>query len=220
MKIVELKGVKKFYDSYPALRGIDLTIDAGDFVGIMGPSGSGKTTFLNLIGCLDTPSEGKIFIDGDDITLIKPKDLWHIRRKKIGFIFQTFNLIETLTVYENIEFPLLFSNISKKERSKKVTDVLEDLGLNRIANHRVVEISGGERQRVAIGRALVKDPLIVLADEPTGNLDSQTGEKIMDLMKRLNEGKGITSLIVTHNPMVMKYTRYLYRLEDGKIMDE
>lgn len=220
MKIVELKGVKKFYNSYSALREVNLEIERGDFVGIIGPSGSGKTTLLNLIGCLDKPTEGKIFIEGEDTTLIKEKDLWRIRRKKIGFIFQTFNLIETLTVYENIEFPLLFSDVYQKERKEKVERMLEELGLEKISNHKSTDISGGEKQRVAIGRALIKEPVIVLADEPTGSLDSETGGKIMELLKKLNEETKITIFVVTHNPMVMKYAKYLYKLKDGEIENE
>ncbi|MDI6704057.1 MAG: ABC transporter ATP-binding protein [bacterium] len=224
MKIVELRDVKKIYKTgkieYEALKGVDLEINKGEFMAIIGPSGSGKTTLLNLIGCLDNTTSGKIFLEGEDITSLKPKDLTELRRKKIGFIFQTFNLMPVLTVYENIEFPLFFNKVSSKIRKERVESLIEELGLDNVSRHRVSDISGGQQQRTAIGRALIKDPIIVLADEPTGNLDSETGMKIIELMKKLNKERGVTFLFVTHDLMVMSYAEIVHRLRDGKIENE
>ncbi len=224
MKNVELRNIKKIYKTgkieYEALKGVDLKINKGEFIAIVGPSGSGKTTLLNLIGCLDNITSGKIFLEEEDISLLKPKELTELRRKKIGFIFQTFNLMPVLTVYENIEFPLFFSKISSKIRKEKVQSLIEELGLENVSKHRVSDISGGQQQRTAIGRALIKDPIIVLADEPTGNLDSETGMRIIELMKKLNIEKGVTFLFVTHDIMIMNYAEIVYKLRDGRIENE
>jgi len=222
--MIELKDVEKVYKTgkieYLALKCVSLELEKGGFGAIVGPSGSGKTTLLNLIGCLDTPTRGKILVDKEDITNFSSKQLFLTRREKIGFIFQTFNLIQALTVYENIEFPLLFSNIEPKVRKAKVEKVLEELGLKDIARHKATDISGGQQQRVAIGRALIKDPLLVLADEPTGNLDLKTASDILNLIKTLNCEKGVTFLIATHSQLVLEYVNTVFKLEDGKVVDK
>lgn len=222
MNIVETQGLKKIYkngaDEVMVLNGIDLTLQKGDFVTIAGPSGSGKTTLLNLIGCIDVPSDGKILFEGDVITMMDDYRRTNLRRRKIGFIFQTFNLMQALTVYENIEFPLLFTNITAKERKKRILSMLEDLGLAEMGRHRVTDISGGQQQRCAIGRALIKDPILVLADEPTGNLDADTGKKILELMQQLNRIRSVTFLFSTHDPMVMGYANRIYKLQNGAMV--
>jgi len=221
MYVIETIGLTKIYKSGKeeiiALKNVNLTLKQGDFVTIAGPSGSGKTTLLNLIGCIDIPSDGKILLEGEDITKIKESDRVKIRRKKIGFIFQSFNLMQALTVYENIEFPLLFLNIKTKERKNMVISMLEELGLTQVAKHRITDISGGQQQRCAIGRALIKNPSIVLADEPTGNLDSDTGKKILNIMKELNRSKGVTFLFSTHDPMVMEFADKVFKLHNGRL---
>ncbi len=222
MKVVELKDVKRIYKSGKieclALNGVSLTVNKGDLVAIIGPSGSGKTTMLNLIGCLDKPQGGRIFLDGEDITDFNLKQLENTRRKKLGFIFQTFNLMQALSVYENVEFPLLFSDIKPRERRIKVEGLLEELGLKGVAKHRVTDISGGQQQRTAIGRALIKDPLIILADEPTGNLDSETSTEILNLMERLNQEKNTTFLFATHSDQILDYVDAIFKLKDGRII--
>lgn len=222
MSMIEAKGITKVYKSTTievrALKGIDLTIKKGDFVAIAGASGSGKTTLLNLIGCIDNPSEGRLLLDGDDITRMNDCERTELRRKKIGFIFQTFNLMQALTVYENVEFPLLFTEIMAKQRRGRVLSMLEELGLASVGSHRVTDISGGQQQRCAIGRALIKDPILVLADEPTGNLDSETGKKILELMRQLNKSRSVTFLFSTHDPAIMAYADRVYQLQDGVIV--
>ena len=198
-----------------ALENINLQIKKGDFISIAGPSGSGKSTLLNLIGCLDKPSMGKIEIVGEDISMMNKNHLADIRNRKIGFIFQSFNLIPVLTAYENVEFPLLLDNVVKKERKKKIMEILSEVGLLDQANHRPEELSGGQRQRVAIARALVKKPEIILADEPTANLDSKTGENIIKLMLKLNKEKGSTFVFSTHDQMVINHASKIIKLRDG-----
>lgn len=201
-----------------ALENIDLEIRSGEFIAIAGPSGSGKTTLLNLIGCLDKPTNGKIEIGGRDVSHLNADHLADIRNKKIGFIFQTFNLIPVLTAYENVEFPLILGrNMSSKERKQKIMEVLEEVGLQKQAGHRPEELSGGQRQRVAIARALVKDPDIILADEPTANLDSTTGDNIVKLMLRLNREKGRTFIFSTHDQMILQYAGRVVKLHDGRM---
>jgi putative ABC transport system ATP-binding protein len=200
----------------PALRGVSLAVEPGEFMAVAGPSGSGKSTLLNLIGCLDAPSSGRVYVDGQDVQSLDDDALSDLRARKIGFIFQTFNLIPVLSALENVEFPLLFrgGNHSGRERAQRA---LEEVGLRDFARHRPDELSGGQRQRVAVARALVTDPVIVLADEPTANLDSATGEAIIDLMLEINRRDRTTFIFSTHDPKVMQHARRVVRLHDGRL---
>jgi putative ABC transport system ATP-binding protein len=223
MNVVELIDVKKIYmldkTEVHALRGISMEIKKGEFVCIAGPSGSGKTTILNLIGCIDKPTEGIVKIDEQDVSKFNDKQLTDYRLNKLGFIFQSFNLIPVLNVYENIEFPLLLKkNISKKERERRVMHFIEEVGLEDRIKNRPSELSGGQRQRVAIARALVTNPVIVLADEPTANLDSETGEKIISLMKKINEMEKTTFIFSTHDPDIMNHAQRVVRIHDGLLV--
>jgi putative ABC transport system ATP-binding protein len=222
MSLMELNKVKKSYQQgkieVPALRGIDLTVEEGEFTIIFGPSGSGKTTLLNMLGCLDTPTEGEICLNGRKISDLSKKDLAMIRRYDIGFIFQNYNLIPVLTAYENVEFALrLIEDSSEKQIKEKVLKMLEEVGLKGLETRRPNELSGGEQQRVAIARALVKKPKIVLADEPTANLDSKTGIEVIKIMVKMNQELGTTSIFSTHDPQIMKYAKRLIDLKDGMI---
>lgn len=199
-----------------ALEDINLEIKRGDFIAVAGPSGSGKTTLLNLIGCLDKPSKGKIEISGQDVSQMSSDQMADVRNEKIGFIFQTFNLISVLTAYENIEFPLLFNKKHSLIQKDKIMEILDEVGLKSFAIHRPEELSGGQRQRVAIARALVKDPDIILADEPTANLDSATGGNIIELMLKLNRERGTTFIFSTHDKMIMNHANTVVNLRDGK----
>lgn len=224
MSVVELKDVKKYYmlgqTRVDALQGVSLTIEKGEFLAIAGPSGSGKSTMLNMFGCIDLPSEGKVLIDGTEIDTLKDKELTRYRRTKIGFIFQSFNLIPVLNVYENIEFPLLLNRgLSKKDRESIVMKFVEEVGLGDRLKNKPNELSGGQRQRVAIARALVTNPLIILADEPTANLDSATGIKIVELMRTINEVEKTTFIFSTHDAHIMKQARRIVRVLDGRIVN-
>ncbi len=202
----------------PALRGVSLEVYPGEFISIAGPSGSGKTTLLNLIGCVDTATSGTVSVAGKNTATLTERQLTSLRLDTIGFIFQSFNLVAVLTVFQNVEFPLLLQRrLSSAERKKRVTGLLEQVGLASHAHHRPNELSGGQRQRVAVARALVTEPQIVLADEPTANLDSVTGQNIIDLMKELNRTKGTTFIFSTHDPKVMAHANAVVRLADGKI---
>lgn len=201
-----------------ALGGIDLEVEKGEFICIAGPSGSGKTTLLNLIGCLDKPTSGKVFLDGDDVEWLSDNKLSRLRAERIGFIFQSFNLIPVLSAFENIEYPLLLKGVLRGSRKKKVLSMLEEVELADFTRHRPNQLSGGQRQRVAIARALVTDPEMVLADEPTANLDSKTGEAIVDLMRKINQETKATFIFSTHDSMVMKYAHRMIRLQDGRII--
>jgi len=205
---------------FPALRGIDLTIDNGEFTAIAGPSGSGKTTLLNIIGCLDSPTKGKVMIDDKDISGLSTKEQAALRKEKIGFVFQTFNLIPVLTAFENVEMPLIILDIPEQEKKQRITSILEEVGLAEYLRRRPNEMSGGQQQRVAIARALVKNPTMVLADEPTANLDSTTGRDILQLMKELNEKHGTTFIFSTHDQLVMDFARRLVSLRDGKVVGD
>ena len=219
MKVVELIEVTKVYElprgSIKALDNVTASIEAGEFISVMGPSGSGKTTLLNIIGCLDTPTRGRVVIGGEDINGLDDNQLTRLRRDKIGFVFQQFNLIPTLTALENIEYPMILKGLNGHE--KKGKELLGSVGIDlRLGENKPNELSGGEQQRVAIARALANDPDIILADEPTGNLDSKTSKDIMALLKDTNE-RGKTIIVVTHDPQVASYTSRTFRLVDGRM---
>ncbi len=223
--IVELRGVIKDYPlgkvSVRALHGIDLAFDKGEFASIAGPSGSGKTTLLNLIGCVDVPSEGSVLMDGKSTGDLSDRQLTELRLFNLGFIFQSFNLVPVLTVAQNVELPLLLQGkTTAPERQKLVVAMLERVGLGQYIKHRPTELSGGQRQRVAIARALVTRPKLVLADEPTANLDSVTGNSILQLMRELNHQDGTTFLFSTHDAAVMKLASRVIRVQDGRIVDD
>jgi putative ABC transport system ATP-binding protein len=222
MNVIELKAVKKDYPlgatTVHALRGVDLAIKEGDFISIIGPSGSGKTTLLNIIGCIDTASEGLVKIQNEDVTTWSDRRLTDLRLHTIGFIFQTFNLIPVLTTRENVEFPLLLmkaENLSKKNIRERAEKLIEEVGLKDQMGQKPFELSGGQRQRVAIARALVTRPAIVLADEPTANLDSETGDRILRLMKELNTIEKTTFIFSTHDPDILKYANGVVKIKDG-----
>lgn len=222
MDSIELTQVVKEYQlgkiSVPALKGVSLKIENGEFTVIAGPSGSGKTTLLNLIGCVDVASKGDVVVSGQNTATLSERALTDLRLHKIGFIFQSFNLISVLNVYDNVEFPLLLmKNISKAERHERVMHFLGKVGLLEHLKHRPNELSGGQRQRVAIARALVTKPRIVLADEPTANLDSATGQSIIDLMKEINQSEKTTFLFSTHDENVIRQARRIIKLRDGLI---
>ena len=200
-----------------ALRGVDLEIEDGELVAIMGPSGSGKSTLMHLIGALDQPDEGSIRFGKQDVSKQSRNVLAELRGKHIGFVFQSFNLIATLTALENVELPMMYQGVARKDRLTKARNLLEQLGVSDRADHLPTELSGGEQQRVAIARALVNDPDLLLADEPTGNLDSKTGKQIMELLTKLNEEQGMTVVLVTHDPMVARYAQRTIHIFDGKV---
>lgn len=218
--IIETRGLRKDYvlgaETIRALRAVDLTIREGELVAIMGPSGSGKSTFMNLLGCLDTPTEGEYFLNGQDVSRLTEKQLARIRNKEIGFVFQTFNLLPRATALHNVELPLIYAGEPSAVRKRRAQACLEMVGLGDRLSHRPPELSGGQRQRVAVARALVNDPAIILADEPTGNLDSLTSAEIMDVLIRLNDG-GQTVLLITHERDVADYARRQVHLRDGMI---
>ena len=219
--VIVTEGVTKVYaaDGIPvnALGGIDLTIRSGEFTALMGPSGSGKTTFLNIISGLDNPTEGKVWLAGKVLSDMSGNELSDFRRDNIGFIFQAYNLIPVLTVEENIEYIMLLQGVSKAERHERVTSMLESVGLKGLANRNPTQLSGGQQQRVAIARAMVSKPAIILADEPTANLDSKTGADLLAIMNRLNVETGMTFIFSTHDPMVKESARRLITLRDGQI---
>jgi len=220
MNIIELDNVKKIYKigniEVKALDGVSVTVERGEFISVMGPSGSGKSTFLNMIGCLDKPTSGKVIINGVDTSSLSDKELTKLRRDTIGFIFQTYNLIPTLTAFENVELPMIFRGASKSER-EKAKEILSLVGLEKEINRKPNELSGGQQQRVAIARALANNPSILLCDEPTGNLDTKSGKAVMDIIKRLNKEEGITVVLVTHDPAISEYADRIIRMIDGKI---
>jgi putative ABC transport system ATP-binding protein len=225
VNIIEISGLTKDYalgkTTVNALRGIDLVIEKGDFLSIIGPSGSGKTTLLNVIGCIDFATKGSVKVGDQEITKLNDRQITDIRLHKIGFIFQTFNLIPVLDALENVEFPLLLmKNQSRGDVRKKSMALLDAVGLSEHAHHRPAELSGGQRQRVAIARALVTNPDIVLADEPTANLDSVTGASILDAMRSMNEKNHTTFIFSTHDANVLKYARRVIKIKDGLINKE
>jgi len=219
--IIQLDNVWKTYEmgnvKVNALRGLSLEIKKGEFVAIMGPSGSGKSTAVNMIGCMDMPTKGRIYLDGHDISNLSESDLAQIRGKKIGFIFQQFNLLGTLTALENVALPMMFQGKERKERLDYAKNLLEMVELGDRMSHKPAELSGGQQQRVAIARSLANDPEVVLADEPTGNLDSKTGEVVIRFLEKLNKG-GKTIIMVSHDANVAKHAQRIERLKDGKIV--
>ena len=218
--IIRTEGIRKDYvlgaETIHAVAGVDLEIRKGEFVAIMGPSGSGKSTFMNLIGCLDTPTGGQYWLNGGLVSELTDDELARVRNREIGFVFQTFNLLPRATAFQNVELPLIYGGISSEERRKRVSDALEAVGLSDRAVHRPNELSGGQRQRVAIARALVNRPSIILADEPTGNLDSSTGEEIMVILNEIHRA-GNTIVIVTHEEYIAEHAKRIVRLRDGLI---
>lgn len=224
MALVELKGITKTYElgktKVEALKGVDLRVEEGEFSVVMGPSGSGKTTLLNIIGCLDRASSGSYRLEGEEIGHKDFNDLAETRNRTIGFIFQSFNLIPVLDVTENIEFPCLIRGENRKQLRKRVEALAEEVGLGPFLNHKPDELSGGQRQRVAIARALITNPRLVLADEPTANLDSKTSDQILRLMLNLNREHKVTFMFSTHDPRVMEMARRVVRISDGRLVEE
>ncbi|WP_035240489.1 ABC transporter ATP-binding protein [Desulfobacter vibrioformis] len=224
MNMVDVKEVSKTYKqgkvAVHALAGVSLSIAKGEFCALAGPSGSGKTTLLNLIGGLDTPTQGKIFLDNDEITGLSQSRLASIRLNKIGFIFQSYNIIPVLSARENVEYVMLMQGVPARERSERARAVLDDVGLAGMHDRRPAELSGGQQQRVAVARAIVSNPAIVLADEPTANLDSQTGQGLLEMMARMNEERNVTFIFSTHDRMVMDFAHRIIRLKDGLVAHE
>jgi putative ABC transport system ATP-binding protein len=221
--IVEAVNLKKTYrlGKVPvnALQGVNLKVEGGDFLAILGPSGSGKSTLLNLVGVLDKPTEGKMLIEGVDVSTLNDNQLTDLRRR-IGFVFQFFNLIPRFTARENVELSMSIADISRNERRKRAEDLLETVGLKERMNHKPIELSGGEQQRVAISRALANNPRFLLMDEPTGNIDSKTAHEIIGLVKKLNEEKGVTIIMVTHDQRLAQVTKRIVQMSDGVIIKE
>jgi putative ABC transport system ATP-binding protein len=224
MEVTKVENVTRVYKTgkieTQALRGVSLSIENGEFTALVGPSGSGKTTLLQLIGCLDQPTSGHVFINGKDISQLNRNRRADMRRGTIGFIFQFFALIPTLSAYENIEMPLLLNGHSASERRKRVTELLEWVDLSDRAQHRPDQLSGGQQQRVAVARALATHPILVLADEPTANLDTANGRQVMEIMQRLNQETGTTFVFATHDPRVIAFARRVVELRDGRINGE
>ena len=222
--LIQAQGLTKTYEDsgvkVPALRGIDLTIHAGEFTAIVGPSGSGKTTLLNIISGLDKPSEGKVWLDGKSVSDMSGAELSDFRRDHIGFIFQAYNLIPVLKVEENIEYIMLLQRVSKEERHRRVHDILRDVDLEDYAHRYPNKLSGGQQQRVAIARAMVSKPLMILADEPTANLDSKTGADLLDMMRHLNEEHGMTFIFSTHDRMIVDKARRVIVIRDGIVASD
>ncbi len=224
MEVAKLTDVTKKYKigevETNALKGVSLTIESGEFAALVGPSGSGKTTLLQLIGCLDQPNSGQVVINGQEATSLNRNKRADLRKEEIGFVFQFFALIPTLTAYENVEMPLLLNGTSPAERKKRVTQLLESIGMTDRAHHRPDQLSGGQQQRVAVARALATNPKIILADEPTANLDTENGKQVMEIMKKLNEETGVTFVFATHDPRVFNYAKRIVTLQDGLIVKD
>ncbi|HQA03262.1 MAG TPA: ABC transporter ATP-binding protein [Thermodesulfovibrio thiophilus] len=224
MQVIKFENVIKSYqfgeNELVVLHGISVSIEKGEFVCIMGPSGSGKSTFMNIVGCLDTPSSGKYYLEGIDVSTMDVNQLAEIRNKKIGFVFQQFNLLPRATALENVELPLIYAGVPSKERKQRALHMLEAVGLKERAHHYPRQLSGGQQQRVAIARALVNNPSIIFADEPTGNLDSKSSIEIMEIFKNLNEIQGLTTIIVTHEPNIAAFGKRQIRFLDGRIISD
>ncbi|RPJ50087.1 MAG: ABC transporter ATP-binding protein [Chloroflexi bacterium] len=224
MEVAKVENVTRIYKigkvETLALNGVSLAIDNGEFTALVGPSGSGKTTLLQLIGCLDQPTSGKVFINGKDATRLNRNQRADMRKGTIGFIFQFFALIPTLTAYENVEMPLLLNGVSAGERRERVTHLLDAVELSERIHHRPDQLSGGQQQRVAIARALATKPALILADEPTANLDTSNGKQVMEIMTRLNKETGVTFVFATHDPRVIQYARRVVTLQDGCIVED
>jgi putative ABC transport system ATP-binding protein len=218
--MIEFRNISKVYKmgevEFVALKGVFITVQKGDFISIMGPSGSGKSTLMNIIGCLDTPTDGSYYLDGENVSGLTFDQLSTIRNRKVGFVFQNFNVLPYATAYENIELPMLFNGKKNAERKARVNELLDMVGLAPWAKHRPTEMSGGQQQRVAIARALAMDPPIILADEPTGNLDSKSGHEIMEIFSQLWKN-GRTILMVTHDPAIAAFSKSTIRLLDGAV---
>ncbi|MCR1950393.1 MULTISPECIES: ABC transporter ATP-binding protein [unclassified Clostridium] len=223
MEILKVKNLKKIYGNkvaFTALNNINFTVEEGEFIGIMGPSGSGKTTLLNVISTIDKPTSGEIRINDTKPLLLKGDELSLFRRRELGFVFQDFNLLDTLTIGENILLPLTLDGVSVKEQNKKLERVAKILGIEKILNKRTFEVSGGEAQRTAVARALIHDPSILLADEPTGNLDSKSSKIVMELFEKINKEEKVTTMMVTHDPVAASYCNRILFIKDGAIYNE
>jgi len=221
--VIRVSGLTKVYGSgdaaVHALRGVDLEIPEGDFVAIMGPSGSGKSTFLSILGCLERPSSGEYYLDGRDVNSLEDDELADLRNKKLGFVFQSFNLLPRHNVLRNVEMPLIYAGVPGDERRKRAQELLEQVGLGHRLTHKPAELSGGEQQRVAIARALANNPLVIFADEPTGNLDTKASLEIMEIFQQMHR-TGRTIVMVTHEPDIAAYARRVIHFRDGKIVRE